>query len=365
MAPCHNERAARFMHVVLQHRLRFDETVETKAMAIPDFPQKTVDILGRRARFQCSNPDCRVQTIGPNSVPDKATTIGEAAHIHGAKSKSMRYDSTMSDVTRASITNGIWLCRNCHGQIDRDAVIYPADLLFAWRKAHEDRVLQELGTSGDRIRSDVEMIHLEFLASYPALIQRIVIDKPDGWEWRFVAELMRHLNKPHFKRLNNLRLRHYYNPQPRVHPDEFIGWIQERTHVMSKLIGPITKLIDRLTASWGKPKEPSDVEEMHEVCVLIRDMLAAVVDHEETLLFADLPEEGEELRVILVDAIGSNVEKMLDIPKKLDDMVAMIDTDHGGTDENPLIVKWTLTFDLPDDFNRQFDEALINYGRTL
>ena len=121
-------------------------------MAIPDFSKQMIETLARRARFQCSNPDCGAQTVGPNSDPNKATMIGEAAHVHGAKSGSMRYDVTMSDVTRAAITNGIWLCRNCHGKIDRDAVKYPVDLLFAWRKAHEDRVLRELGTPGDRIR---------------------------------------------------------------------------------------------------------------------------------------------------------------------------------------------------------------------
>lgn len=103
------------------------------------------------------------------------------------------------------------------------------------------------------------MAHLDFLTEYPAIIQRIVIDKPDGWEWRFVAELMRHLNKPQFKRLKNLQAGHYYIPQPRVESDQFIGWMVERTNIMSNLAGPLAGLIDRLTASWGEPGEPADI----------------------------------------------------------------------------------------------------------
>ncbi|RVT84084.1 hypothetical protein DXV76_10310 [Rhodobacteraceae bacterium CCMM004] len=149
-------------------------------MANPDFSKRTIDTLARRARFQCSNPDCRAQTVGPNTDPEKATLIGEAAHIAGAKPGTARYDPAMSDVTRGEITNGIWLCRNCHGQTDRDEAKFPTELLFAWRKDHEERAARELGTRGDRIRHEIEMADLDFLAGYPAIIQRIVIDKPEG-----------------------------------------------------------------------------------------------------------------------------------------------------------------------------------------
>jgi hypothetical protein len=332
-------------------------------MAVPDFSKTTIDALAKRARFQCSNPDCGAHTVGPNSDPTKATLIGEAAHIMGAKPGAMRYDASMSDVTRAAITNGIWLCRNCHGQIDKDAASYPSALLFAWRKEHEGRAARELGTRGDRIRYETEMATLDYLSAYPPIVQRIVIDKPLGWEWRFVAELMRHLNKPEFKRLKNLKAGHYYIPQPRVHQDQFMAWISDRTHVMKNLVSPLVGLMDRLTASWGEPGEPGDIEEMHDVCVLIRDALTTIVDCEESLHFANIPEEGEALRAVLLNALGNNAVKLADIPEQLDKAVAVLATDHGGTVEEPLVIQLTLTFDLPDNFGEQFDEALQQYER--
>lgn len=333
-------------------------------MVAPDFSKPTVDTLGRRARFQCSNPDCGVHTVGPNTDPVRATTIGEAAHIMGALPGSARYDSTMSDVTRAAITNGIWLCRNCHGQIDRDPTKYPPELLFAWRKDHEAHAARELGTRGDRLRYETEMAPLEFLSVYPPIIQRLVVDKPVGWEWRFVAELMRYLNKPHLKRLRSLQSGHYYSPQPRIQQDQFLNWVQERTHIMSNLVRPLTGLLKRLTASWGEPGEPADIEEMHDTCVLIRDALAAMVDFEESMHFAQVPEEGEAIRTVLMNAVGSNAARLAELPVKLDEMVAMIHTDHGGTVEEPLILGWTLVFDLPEDFNDRFDDALKQYERA-
>jgi hypothetical protein len=330
-------------------------------MPSPDFSKQTIDTLAKRARFQCSNPDCGVQTIGPNSDQGKATLIGEAAHIYGARLDSARHDATMSDVTRAAITNAIWLCRNCHGIIDRDATQFPAELLLIWRRTHEEYVLRELGTRGERLRYEVALEQLDFLSSFPQRIQRIVIDKPEGWEWRFVADLMRHLNNSEFKRLRNLRDGHYFRPYARVKSSELLGWITERTHVMSKLIPPLAHLLDRLTKSFGLPGEPADSEEMFDVCKLIHIMLAEMVTHEEILQFTQIPAEAEELRAILADIVGSNTEGIAELPTKLDEMVALIGTDHGGTKENPRIVTWQVPFSVPNEANHKFELALDRY----
>lgn len=334
-------------------------------MPIPDFSKLTLDTLARRARFQCSNPDCRIHTVGPHSEPEKATTIGEGAHIRGAKVGSARFDETMSDVTRAAITNAIWLCRNCHGEVDRDEAKYPAELLYVWRKKHEEHVSTELGTPGERARYEVEMARYNFLSGYPQIIHRIVLDKPEGWEWRLAAELMRHLNKPEFKRLRNLRAGHYFRPQPHIQIEEFPRWLVERTHIMSNLLGPLGHLFDRLTGSFGKAGEPADAEEMHDVCILIRDMLSEMVNHEEVLRFTNLPEECVELRAILMETIGRNAERLEELPVKLDEFIALIGTDHGGTKENPTVVTWIVPFETPKDFVQSFNKALSRFQRTL
>jgi len=74
----------------------------------PDFNKTTIEVLAKRAGYFCSNPDCRVRTVGPNKDPNKATNLGEAAHIFGAREKAKRYKPAMTDEARASITNGIF-----------------------------------------------------------------------------------------------------------------------------------------------------------------------------------------------------------------------------------------------------------------
>lgn len=58
-----------------------------------DFSQKTIDRLCERVGGKCSNPNCRRETKGPHSNPQKRVSIGEAAHITAAadiENKSLR-----------------------------------------------------------------------------------------------------------------------------------------------------------------------------------------------------------------------------------------------------------------------------------
>jgi hypothetical protein len=109
------------------------------------FPAAVVRELGRRVSHRCSKPGCGVETIGPNSDPSKATVIGEAAHIRGEAPDAKRYDASMTDDQRNSIENGIWLCRNCHKEIDSDEVKYPVGRLQAWRIEAEAQAAERLG----------------------------------------------------------------------------------------------------------------------------------------------------------------------------------------------------------------------------
>mgnify|MGYP006335243121 CR=1 FL=1 len=42
-----------------------------------DFSQKTIDTLCERVGGKCSNPNCRRETKGPHSNPQKRVSIGQ------------------------------------------------------------------------------------------------------------------------------------------------------------------------------------------------------------------------------------------------------------------------------------------------
>lgn len=109
-----------------------------------DFSRLTVDVLGKRVGFLCSNPDCRRHTIGPNDVPDKTTSIGIAAHITAAAPNGPRYNPNLSEEERIHIDNGIWLCSNCATLIDKDPQKFPVTLLEQWKADAENEMSEKL-----------------------------------------------------------------------------------------------------------------------------------------------------------------------------------------------------------------------------
>ena len=115
-----------------------------------DFTQKTKDILMKRVGGKCSNPDCPVKTEGPNDNPNKATTIGVAAHISAASTNGPRYDKSLTSDERRDISNGIWLCSNCAGLIDRDEANYPVELLVKWKEDAERHAANEQSAANER-----------------------------------------------------------------------------------------------------------------------------------------------------------------------------------------------------------------------
>ncbi len=102
-----------------------------------NFRQEDKTILAKRVAFFCSNPDCRLLTIGPAKDSKKGiVNTGDAAHISAASPGGCRYDSTQTPEQRKDIDNGIWLCGVCSKLIDRDTS-YTREILYNWKSRAE------------------------------------------------------------------------------------------------------------------------------------------------------------------------------------------------------------------------------------
>ncbi len=322
---------------------------------IPDFSKKTIETLAQRAAFKCSNPDCRVNTVGPNSDPNKSTRIGEAAHIYGARVGSKRYNSKMTDSTRAEITNSIWLCRNCHKIIDSDENKYLEDILFTWREKHEEYVASTLGTKTDLMAYELHMVKFKDFDNYGHLVKRIVLDKPVGWEYRLTAELMRSINAPLFRKLADLKSGLYLKTSIAIEPDKAYQWVHGRITELSKIVPPIVGVLEQLNRSWGKPGEHGDAQEILHVTLLIRDYLQHIIDFEERIHFAILPPDYQRLVNLLKNLIGPQAEKLSCIPSDLDNIVSYIENPN---EDDPNKFKKEFVFELPDYWEKEMYREL-------
>jgi hypothetical protein len=104
-----------------------------------DFTKPVKELLAKRVSYICSK--CKRHTSGGNSNPQKATIIGEAAHIEGARPSDRRYNPRMTSEQRRDISNGIWLCGDCHKEVDDDPGQFTVEWLHNMKKDHEDSVL--------------------------------------------------------------------------------------------------------------------------------------------------------------------------------------------------------------------------------
>ncbi|MGZ3237096.1 MAG: hypothetical protein ACXWIN_00340 [Burkholderiaceae bacterium] len=131
-----------------------------------NFTAKVGRTLERRVNGHCSRPGCGVPTSGPNSDPDKASSMGIAAHICAAAPGGPRYDPGMTPLQRAGSANGIWLCANCSILIDRDETEFTVALLQAWKTQAEKKADQDLGKTPVS-RHDYELLQNIVLGDFP------------------------------------------------------------------------------------------------------------------------------------------------------------------------------------------------------
>ena len=94
----------------------------------------------------CSNPYC-LRLTGYSTTEGKPRAIAEAAHVlpsgkNGPRSGSI---AEYEGLDLSSAKNGIWLCLVCHQKIDDDPKCYEPDLLFEWKKKHEEIVRRLVG----------------------------------------------------------------------------------------------------------------------------------------------------------------------------------------------------------------------------
>ncbi|MEM9572099.1 MAG: hypothetical protein AAF996_11575 [Pseudomonadota bacterium] len=271
----------------------------------------------------------------------------------------------MTDESRAEITNGIWLCRNCHKLVDQNAKEYSASLLFEWRRQHERYVATEMGSTAVSIAHAVSHRIVEQFADYPSVISRIAIDKPTGWHWRLSAELLRYLNKPILRRYDDLQDQLISRSVEHLTDENVLRWISERIHENIVAVEPFPALISRLQSAWDLASDDDVIDEVHHICKLIRDALSHAIDLEERVYFARVPEGLEPLQELLKRVIGSQAIKFEQLPQYLDETITLLGTEHGGTIENPRVVERSIEFSVPRGWNKAMERELERAERLI
>lgn len=102
-----------------------------------DFSKATIERLAKRAGYLCSNPHCRLPTIGAAPSHEGVVNIRIAAHITAAAPGGPRYDASLTSEQRRHHSNGIWLCQTDGKLVDSDEVHFTVAVLREWKAQAE------------------------------------------------------------------------------------------------------------------------------------------------------------------------------------------------------------------------------------
>jgi hypothetical protein len=310
---------------------------------------ETVETLSKRAGLICSNPDCRALTSGPTADTGRSINIGEAAHIYGRTSTSARYKVDLTVAELSDITNGIWLCRNCHKLIDNDPLRFSVELLFEWRRQHEQEILERVGRPGDKLREKLQAEHLRFFEDASRLAQQIVLDRPPHWEFKLTAELLRSELGPVHQRWQQLKQGMYVRKSLIVSVDQVASWFSAKCNDASKIIQSVKPLLDELNKAFGPPGQPGDDRAILTICRLIVAAAANLLEWEEDVRFIHVSDEFRDMLSAMHGAAGRQLDQLVRLPGKLSKVLAM--ENPKGTHEV------TLVFSVPEGFVENFNAA--------
>lgn len=315
------------------------------------FPASVVATLAKRAANKCSNPDCRALTSGPTEEPSGSVNVGEAAHIYGASPGSARYDADMVSADRSAITNAIWLCCNCHKLVDDDEQRYPAGLLFEWQREHERWVSAQVGKAGAELRRRYEDRHLEEFGSLSYLAERLILEKPDLWEYQLTAEVLRFEMAPILRRWDALKRGLYMRPTLRLSGQEFTSFMVGKTEEATAISGAFDQLINNEFAkAWGEPGVPGDEAEIIHVCRLYAEMCQSALAWEEAVRFVSTDEYFDKVRNLLPGPAGMIIEEASKFPEFLSNTL--------GKDDPTGVHTLDLVLALPEGWAENMSAAL-------
>lgn len=101
--------------------------------------EKDIKALWALSAGICANPSCN-RNVVESTINHSLVVIGEQAHIiaHSTDGPRGKKNNLINDVD--SIENLILLCSTCHTLVDKAEQDYPLELLYEWKKKHEEKV---------------------------------------------------------------------------------------------------------------------------------------------------------------------------------------------------------------------------------
>jgi hypothetical protein len=121
------------------------------------YREKTIKLLFGSCGNQCAAPDCTNPIIAAGTPFSDAAVIGQICHIYAASDDGPRGKPGMTEEERDAPENLILMCGFHHPLVDKQWETFPADMLKAWKAAHESRYQPETAEAS-KLLADIQKL---------------------------------------------------------------------------------------------------------------------------------------------------------------------------------------------------------------
>lgn len=137
-----------------------------------------IKLLWGRAAERCATCKNELSADGETAEAN-SYVLGEQAHIAGEKPGAARYDASLSPTYVNSYANLILLCRNHHGEVDKNEDDWPPSRLHKLKADHESWVRAQFQNLGNVFRQrDLQTLENLMSNIYTKDLYRIYNDLP-------------------------------------------------------------------------------------------------------------------------------------------------------------------------------------------
>jgi hypothetical protein len=183
------------------------------------------------------------------------------------------------------------------------------------------------------------------------LAQQIVIDKPQFWEFKLTAELLRYKLKPLVSRWHSLEQGHYSKALVRIPPEDAMDWFRSRNRELLNLVRATDGIVNsQMSSAWGPPGVPGSDAEILLTCDLLAEACQGFLNWEEAVRFVLLPSSFDDLQTGLIGVAGRFIDKVTIIPSFISEVFSQ--DDPRGKFE------MTVKLDLPEGWVEKMQKAL-------
>jgi hypothetical protein len=219
-------------------------------------------------------------------------------------------------------------------------------------------VAEHIGKAGALVRERFRSRQLEEFRNCSYLAQQIVLDKPDHWEYKLTAELLRSMAEPVLAKWGHLKRGLYTGASQIIPPEQILAWHGSLIAEIQRFSTATGGLVNEAFAeAWGEDGVPGSDRDILRVCGLFRELCEQLLGWEEKVRFAAVPMSFQPVQSHMVGTAGMILDELSKLPKGMADLFS--------GEPKTGVHKMSLVLDLPDKWVDNHEKLLKRAVRDL